>query len=334
MTRLRYRRRIGWTLAIAALFALGACGDRGEPADAPSPSASAPNIQSPSPTSSGEPAEKERIADAFVKQAATDVPADRLFAELSRSVAAAGPEEIDRMLRAMDAFYTRDLPKVEEKFQSESVQRALFDLKVPIGKDQLDQIQDPDVLALVRSVTEGGYKLDAAEGYVFPVVDYAALRDLAGGASPAVRDYLTLMAYESEDRWARDAALVISRDELGRRLLAAEDYIRSYPDAPELPKVKERYLIYLRAYLFGLDNTPNYDEDYKFRSDIRSGMEKFIAEHPDSAAAALSKRLLGMVDANGGALFRKDQSGLSQDIPEIRAFMNELEKLAEEALQA
>ncbi len=337
MTAIRKFQWLGLSAAVAAMTVMSACGAGGDPAGSQPPSASQPAAGSPSPSPSAPsmgPSEKEQIAETFIRQASSDISADQLLKQLGESVTKVDPEQADAMLRAMDAYYTRNLPKVEEKFQADSVQKALFELRVPITEDQFAGIEDPDVLALVQQTTAGGYKLDAAEGYVFPVVDYAELKALAGGASDAMKDYLSLMALESEDRWARDAALTIGREELAERTLAAETFIREHSDAPERQKVKDRYMIYLRSYLFGLDNTPNTEDDFKFKKEIRGEMEKFVAENSGTATAAMTEQLLKILDTTGGFLFHKDPEVYQKDIPEVRAFMDNLEKLADEALKA
>jgi hypothetical protein len=333
MIAIRNFRMWGMSTAIAAVTILSACGNNVEPSGSQPP----PVAESPSTSvlpASESPAEQDKIVEAFVLLASSDVSADQLLKQLVESLGKVDPEQADDMLRAMDDYYSRNLPKIEEEFYPDDVQKELSVLKFPITEDQFANIQDPEVRSLVQQTLAGGYKLDMAEGVVFPVIGYAELNALADGASDAMQDYLDLMAVESEARIARDAALVISRDELARRALAAEAFIREHADAPELHKVKNQYMIYIRSYLFGLDNTPNTEDDFKFKPQFRSEMEKLIAENTGTVTADLAGQLLEILDSTGGYLFQKDPEVYQKDIPEVRAFMDSLEERARKALEA
>jgi hypothetical protein len=333
MIAIRKFRMCGMSVAIAAVTVLSACGDNMEPSGSQPP----PVSESPStsvPPASVDPSEQDKIMETFVQRASSDVSADQLLNQLVESLGKVDPEQADAMLRAMDAYYSRNLPKIEEIFYPDDVQKELSVLKFPITEDQFANIQDPEVRSLVQQTLDGGYKLDMAEGVVFPVIGYVELKALADGASDAMQDYLDLMAVESEDRMVRDAALVISRDELARRTLTAEAFIREHADAPELQKVKNQYMIYIRSYLFGLDNTPNTEDDFKFKPEFRSEMEKLVAENTGTATADLVGQLLEILDSTGGYLFRKDPEVYQKDIPEVRAFMDSLEVRAGQALAA
>jgi hypothetical protein len=323
----------GGAAALAAALLLSACGDKpGAAGTTPSAASQAPAASAARPTdaspSAGE--ESQRIADTFIQKASASAKADELYQELGKSVQAAGPAQDDQMLRAMDEYYSRYLPEVEKEFQAEKVQKELSTLKFPVTNEQIDAIAVPDVKELVKSSVDGGYKLDNAEGMVFPVIDYAKLAALAADATPAMKEYLALMALESDKRMAKDAALIISRDELSKRTLAAESFVKQYKDAPERDKVTARFVDYIQAYLLGMDNTPNFGQNFMIKPEIKAEMDKTASAYPDTVTGKMTKELLGLIDKNGGQMFAKDKDGNQAAIPEVQAF---IDRISEEALK-
>jgi hypothetical protein len=337
----RLLQHAGCAAALAAVMLISACGDHNGGADQPSASptsssSSAESSETPSPTPPPSESAQKRLVEEFVQHASTDMPAGQLMGELGRSVAAASPADADEMLRAMDAYYTRNLPEAEKKFQAEKAQAELSKLnfRIPVTQEQIDGIKDDEVRQMVAEALKGGYKLETSEGYVFPIVDYAALAALADKASPAMKDYLSIMAAESDKKTMTDAAFAISRDELVKRIIAAETYAKQYPGAPEQVKVEQWFVKYLTFYLVGLDNTPNYDDSFHVTPEIKSHFEQTVLNHPGTVTAKLTAELLAILEKTKGAFFHKADDGMQVDIPEMKAFRDAIEKKAREALQS
>ncbi|TJY40951.1 hypothetical protein E5161_14645 [Cohnella pontilimi] len=332
----RLLRKAGYPAALAAVLLIGACGDRNaadQPSPAPSsPSVTAPETQSPAPSESA----NKRLVDEFVQHASENMPADQLLSELGRSVAAASPADADEMLRAMDQYYTRNQPEMEKKFEAEKIQQELSKLnfRLPLNQEQINGIQDDETRKLASEALNGGYKLETSEGFVYPIVDYAKLQASAESASPAMKDYLSIMAAESEHKTMTDAAFAISRDELVKRIIQAENFAKQYPDSPEYAKVEQWFVQYLTLYLVGLDNTPNYDDSYHVLPEMKTHFQKTVSSHPGTVTAKLTAELLEVLGQTNGAFFNKADDGMQVDIPAMKMFRDGIEKRAKEGLKA
>jgi hypothetical protein len=332
--------RLAGGALLAATLLLSGCGDHAGSVETPSPAISetpvtpAPSAALPSDSASPSDSENQLLVDTFIQKASSNPPSDELMKELSKSVSAASPEQDDQMLRAMDEYYTRNLPETEKKFQTEDVQKALSQLKYPVTQDQIDNLKDGDVKDLVNQSLAGGYKLDMAEGMVFPIVDYAKLQTVADGASPAMKTYLALMSLESEKVMQKDAAIIIGRDEVLQRTLLAEAYTREYKGTPERKKVKIQYVHYIWAYLLGLDNTPTYAEEFRLDPKVKADLEKTVKEHPGTVTAKLTEKFLGILEKTGGKMFKKDADGNQASIPEVQTFIDGIEQEALKALDS
>ncbi|MDB4867663.1 MAG: hypothetical protein JWR03_1996 [Cohnella sp.] len=336
----RLLHKSGWIAVLAAVMLISACGDRKGSADIPTPSGSAsPSSSAVSPSESPSPSPSEspnkKLADEFVQQASSDIAADQLMAQLGRSVAGASPSEVDQMFRAMDEYYVRNLPELEKKFQDDKAQKELSALQFPVTKEKIGGLKNEELRNMVLHAMEGGYKLETTEGSVFPVVDYAVLAALAGGASPAMKDYLTIMASESEHKSTSDGGLVITRGELVKRVIATETYAKQYRDAPEHGKVEQKFVNYLYLYLVGLDNTPIFNFDtFQVLPEVKSDFEQTVAEHPGTVTAKMTSELLDILAKTKGAVFKKGKDGMQVDVPEVKTFRDGIGTKAKEALKS
>lgn len=106
-----------------------------------------------------------------------------------------------------------------------------------------------------------GYKLATSEGVYYYLIDYQKFVDLLGDRiTNEYKDYLKILALDSNEPYMLDGSLVISMEKLAERILQVESFKFVYPYSDLLPEVKDIYLRYANTYFFGDLHTPNYDE--------------------------------------------------------------------------
>lgn len=322
-------QRASMAALLTPALLLAACnGPTDVDSSSPPPTAStadpAPTSLPSAPASTPPASQPPSIAEQFILRVSLpDTQPSELMEDLSASLSRTdAPEQADEMLRAADAYLAARLPAIQQAYEAESVQNALSALSYPFAEAQFEDLQDADVRELVRQTAAGGYKLTAAEGFVFPVVDYEDLLVLAKGATPAMQAYLEIMASESNRHAAADAALAITREELIGRTLRAEAYLRQYADTPESESIEKMFGNYLTMYLLGLPNTPVIDEpnSYRVLPETETEWRRTAADHADTATGIMTQRLLDLLDKYGGAMYEKGKDGERGDIPEMKAF--------------
>lgn len=128
-------------------------------------------------------------------------------------------------------------------------------------EDKFNNINDKDLEKLEEEIKDKGYKIETAEGSFFPVIDYEFYEDYSSFVTPDIKDYISIMAIESNEAPAKDAALVISWDEIINRTLKQEEFIKLYPDSSKTGDIQDIYNKYVYFAFYGLNNTPlfNYD---------------------------------------------------------------------------
>ena len=143
-------------------------------------------------------------------------------------------------------------------------------------------IKESNLKAFYQSYTNAGFTFVAIEGMLNPIIDYRYLESYKNKVSAEISEYGNFMALHSDQPWARDAELAISLNELADRIAIAEKYVSNYPNAALKEKVISQYILYLRAYLTGIDNTPlvHYEENVVDDQFIKA-YYYFIETYPD-----------------------------------------------------
>lgn len=335
---------------LVMLLAAGLAACTGESNDAASDATASAAASSPAPTSSASPSAEASasaspsasptsgpdasLLEAFKEQAQSDLSAAELNKALDDKLAQATPETGDALVREMLAYYDRQLPDMHGKFEPEKVQQALQKLEWPPTAQQIGQIKDEQARTLVQDAIDGGYKLETTEGFYFPVVDYGKLKRADTQVTPAMKDYVALLAVESDQKSASDGGLVIERSEAVARAAQAEAYVVAHPDAPERGQAEDLFATrYIPFLLMGLDNTPVFDFDtFKLDSQVKAALEKAIADYPGTVTAKLAQEFLAIVEKTGGAVYQKGKNGEQVAIPEVKAFYDGLEAHARQLL--
>lgn len=109
--------------------------------------------------------------------------------------------------------------------------------------------------------------------------------------------YLKLEAFDNTTLYAADAGFVISLKEVGDRVINWENFLTKYPESKLYPEAKEAYKDYLTNFLYGLDNTGNFEyETMVIYPESKKEFEEFMAKYPNSTAAKMTKVFTDALD--------------------------------------
>jgi hypothetical protein len=184
---------------------------------------------------------------------------------LDNNISLVSSENASVMIDRFEKLQKEFLPKLDERFYKEdSLQTQMREVYME-GFDisKLDEIKDEDLKELLAETRDSGYKVETAEGMFFPVIDYEFYKKYSPYVTPDIKGYIDLMAVESNSTPAKDAALVISWEEILKRALNQEKFISQYQNSIKIDDVKDLYKKYLSFTLFGLNNTPLFSYDSK-----------------------------------------------------------------------
>ena len=147
-----------------------------------------------------------------------------------------------------------------------------------------DKVLDKDLRAFLHNNLKLGYKLVESEGQYYFIVDNQRIIDkYEENISRLFLNYLEIKALNSNEPYLKDGSLVIDRDNLAERIVAIENYRLVYPYSRFLPELNSIYNEYMRIFILGSINSPNYDTKTSIFSEGSVAVFKKVANnHPNT----------------------------------------------------
>ncbi|MDF2533124.1 MAG: hypothetical protein K0Q65_2705 [Clostridia bacterium] len=148
---------------------------------------------------------------------------------------------------------------------------------------KIESIKESELKALLYDITLGGFKIVDAEGTFMVIVDYDALKTFNEYIEDELKTYIDIMSLMYSDPVAIDASIMVNPEELEKRIVQMEDYIKSYDNARRKEIMTSLYLGYMMVYMSGTDNTPIFDYDSgTMNADMFKTFEKAAVTHKDT----------------------------------------------------
>ena len=146
-----------------------------------------------------------------------------------------------------------------------------------------------------RLLAENGFRLEMAEGYVFPIFDWSLLNDFFGEKSTApMKDYITQRLEEQLTQETSDGAIIIPLEDLAKRAIFWEKFNARNPGFPLFEETRDSERFSWEVLLSGTDNTPAFDFNSKeVTPEFRNMWEFVIKNYPGTNVA---KRIKGVRD--------------------------------------
>lgn len=184
---------------------------------------------------------------------------------IDSNISVVSRENSSVMVNELENLQKKNLKALEDKFnKEESIQSSLSKIyKSDTNFSTIDKIEDAKIKALLTETLDSGYKVETAEGMFFPVINYEFYKKYSTYVTKDFKDYIDIMAVESNKVPAKDAALVISWDDIVKRALTHEQFISKHKDSVKLQDIKNLYNKYISFSLFGLNNTPLFAYETK-----------------------------------------------------------------------
>lgn len=260
------------------------------------------NLQeSDMPAANNEPRE-ERIMENFRALAKTGAKLPEVIDFLDENISVVSKEKAAEMLDRLEKLQQEFLPNIEKRFYNDETIQVKMSEVYTQGFDlgKVYEIEDEKVRELLSKTKNSGYRVETAEGMFFPVIDYEVYKKYSEYVTEDVKEYINIMAEESNNPPAKDAALVVGWDEVLKRALNQEKFIKRYEDSAKVGKVKELYRKYLTFTLFGLNNTPLFEYNSKVMdAGAKEAYIKFLESENSGGFYEVVKDYMKILDKNG-----------------------------------
>ena len=208
-------------------------------------------------------ASEEQVMSNFNNLIANNPEISEVIQFMEENVSDVSPQNVSGMILALEDLQVNHLPTFEENFTSSEDLQVKFRDLFKGDTSKIENMADAEIKNLLEETKNSGYKIETAEGYYFPIIDYQFYKTFSANATKEIQDYIEIMAVESNQVPAKDAALMISWDEIVERALEQEAFLKQYPSSERLDEVTELYKRYEMFTFFGLNNTPLFSYDTK-----------------------------------------------------------------------
>lgn len=241
---------------------------------------------------------KDNIMEEFNKLISGEARLKEIAAFMNENLKNTTQEEASTMIVGFEELQIKRKTTQEEKYLSEEIQKGFNTLGTEgVDISQPDSIKDETIKKLLVESKEDGFKIETAEGFYFPVIDYSFYKQFSSYATSDMKDYIDIMAIESDNIFAKDAVLIISWEEVISRTLSYEKFLGQYPESKKAQDMKVLYERYEFITMHGLNNTPLFDYESKTMDEkAKDAFALALAQSIDSKYLKKLGEFMGIVE--------------------------------------
>ena len=196
----------------------------------------------------------------FDKLRETESDPEIIFGFIDDNIADADTGFADAMIDFALEFSENELELFSDSYYESEIQQKLWtDFGGTTDLEILKESTDEEISDLAVQTLNRKYKLISSEGYIWPIVDYSAYKQYYSYLSNQMKDYIDIMAEESDEPSVSDAGLTISLDEYVERIISLYDFEAKYPGFARIYYIINMLNGKLWVYMGGIDNTPVFD---------------------------------------------------------------------------
>ena len=160
---------------------------------------------------------------------------------------------------------------------------------------------DPNKYPHTKTIIQNGFRLEAGEGMIFPIPDWAKLAEFfAPKTTPAMKSFIEQEFLEQKDQAWSDGGIIISLEKLADRGAWWERFNHENPYFPLHSQTIESERWPRLVLINGSDNTPIYDYDSQSITEDSKKVWAYIQQkYPGTKLAAAAKQMAELCAAEG-----------------------------------
>lgn len=164
-------------------------------------------------------------------------------------------------------------------------------------------LSEPELKSHLINHLEMGYKVGLSEGEFSYLVDYQMFVNKFGDSIlKEYRDYLLIKSRDTNEPYTNNGSLIISRDKIGERIIEMEKFKLRYPYSVYIEDINYDYSAYIRAFLYGTTNSPNYAEGNKYTEGNMAVFNNTINKYPESHLSDILRTFIQELSFNSNIL--------------------------------
>ncbi|WP_378956985.1 hypothetical protein [Pelosinus sp. sgz500959] len=243
----------------------------------------------------------------------SDVTAEKMIKFLDENIASVSQENASTMIIALEKNQQLRLPKLQDQFaDDDSIQKALRKSERGALTDSyINGIQEKVIKDLLLATKNNGFKIETAEGFYYPVIDYSFYKKYRSNVAPDIADYIDIMAVESDTVAVKDAGLKIGWGEILKRASKHERFVKMYGNSTKVEDVKKLLKTYLIFALYGTNNTPLFG--YEDKEMVPAAKKAYLESEFNGSDGDFSKIMIEYL-----TVLKKSDYKLTREVDDYR----------------
>lgn len=222
---------------------------------------------------------------------------------IDNSISSVSNQNASIMVNELERIQKKDLPVFEEMFNHDNIQIKFSKEEYNSLQKEPDKVKDSELREILSKTIKSGYKVETAEGSFFPIINYESYKKYNSYVTSDLMDYIEIMAVESNKVPAKDAAIVISWNEILNRAINQERFINNHGNSNKSGDIKELYKKYVYFIFYGANNTPLFSYDSKtMTNEAKTAYLTFVKADVDSKLLNTLRNFLEIAKNNSYSL--------------------------------
>ncbi|TJX15367.1 hypothetical protein E9840_02910 [Tissierella creatinini] len=224
--------------------------------------------------------EKEVIMNDFNVLMSGDSNSEDFISYVDDNIKKLGQIEADTMIDELEKKLEANKEALMNRIFATDKDNELMDIaggEKYFPEDKISRIKNDDLKEEVQKAYDNMYKLVNLEGEFYPIVDYSKLTKYSDTISDELKEYLEIMALDSDNLPFADGGITITFEELADRIIKTESHLNKYIAGKRNEELRSLYSMKLVAYMKGLPNTRISDENNQV-------IDKVFASYQETAA--------------------------------------------------
>ncbi|TPG79266.1 hypothetical protein EEL32_21595 [Brevibacillus laterosporus] len=318
--------------SVLAVGLLTGCGNTGSTSTQP------PQGEASSQTTAPQKDRQNADQDAIKKMQEVTLQAKEpveLITYLDKTIKNVKSETADQLLVILDEYYATHLIELNESFTKllaeNSNAQKLYEIGFPMD---VTKIKDELLKKYMQDKFAGKLALSDHQGDLYWKVDYEALRgEYSSYLTDDMKAYMELQRDESNKPISSDGSLMITRQELGERIVKVEKYLTTYDKGIKKTDVRNLYQNYLQEYLSNYRYEAIDEKTMKLLPEVKKAYEQFTKDHSGTKTAGIVTEYLQTVNKNKDVIYEHGKAGesiIGDAKPDISMFWGELQHKVEQ----
>ncbi|MBY0203641.1 hypothetical protein [Paenibacillus cucumis (ex Kampfer et al. 2016)] len=172
----------------------------------------------------------------------------------------------------------------------------------------MSRTKDTSLRSLLQQARDSGYRLTMIEGYLYPIMNYAAFEKYTSYVNEDIKQYIRIMAVETSNIASEDGGLMIGYQDMLNRALNQERFLNDFPKSNRKNQVQMLMNQYTLYTFYGLDNTPLFDYDTNVMVPNAQKGYKAVLQRNTSEDSAFLKKLNAFMDVIAESKFERTEA--------------------------